>query len=299
MASARSELSITLVEWRHWRTEWMRMTSSSPYAIESAGSFVTSRVQRSSPQRHSPKRAEAAPTAIPKGPGEVQHARSPPQPRMSPQTKGDAAGTGMNQFGTNVHVLESWEPSPIDFGRTEANPNWEDVETDTEWENQQWNRPEPDNVEEEEGFQEILCSPPGASRCKSHPDVEIVSSALSQPVVPIVELSSDDKMEKPHEFDDDDEEESTPFVQTETKPLELPSGIVIKVKKDHWRLEEEKRARRIARRAAREAKEREMTDAIAASQAKVAEMRRRQAETNRKHESLERQMAELMARMNP
>ena len=112
--------------------------------------------------------------------------------------------------------------------------------------------------------------------------MEIVSSTPSQPIVPIVELSSDDKMEKPHESDDDDEEESTPFVQTETKPLKLPSGAVIKVEKDHWRLEEEKRPRRIARRAAREAKEREMTDAIAASQVEVAEMRRRQAETDRK-----------------
>ena len=205
----------------------------------------------------------------------------------------------MNEFGTNVHVLESWEPSSIDIRRTEANPNWEEVETDTEWENQQRNRPELENVEEEEGFQETHCSPPGASRCESHPDVEIVSSAPSQPVVPIVELSSDDKIEKPHESDDDDQEESGPFVQTETKPLKLPSGVVIKVEKDHWRLKEEKRARRIARRAAQEAKEKEMTDAVAANQVEVAEMRRRQAETDRKQESLECQMTELMARMNP
>ena len=61
----------------------------------------------------------------------------------------------------------------------EANPNWEEVETDTKWENQQRNQPEPENVEEEEGFQETHCSPLGASRCKSHPDVEIVSSAQS------------------------------------------------------------------------------------------------------------------------
>ena len=129
--------------------------------------------------------------------------------------------------------------------------------------------------------------------------MEIVSSALSQPVVPIVELSIDDKMEKPHESDDNDEEESGPFVQTETKPLKLPSGVVIKVEKDHWRLEEEKRERRIARRTAREAKEKEMTDVVAASHAEVAEMRRRQAETDRKQQALERQMVELMARMNP
>ena len=129
--------------------------------------------------------------------------------------------------------------------------------------------------------------------------MEIVSSAPSQPLVPIVELSSDDEMEKPHKSDDDDEEESGPFVQTETKPLKLPSGIVIKVEKDDWRLEEEKQARQIARRAAREAKEKEMTDAVAASQAEVAEMRGRQAETNKKQQALERQMVELMARMNP
>ena len=38
--------------------------------------------------------------------------------------------------------------------------------------------------------------------------MEIVSSALSQPVVPIVELSSDNEMDKPHESNDDDDEES-------------------------------------------------------------------------------------------
>ena len=139
----------------------------------------------------------------------------------------------MNQFGTSVHVLEIWEPSPIDLRRAEANPNWEDVETDTDWKNQQRNRPEPANVEEEEGFQETLCSPLGGSRWESHPDVQIVSSAPSQPIVPTVELNSDDEMDKPHEFDDDDEEESTPFVQTETKPLKLLLGVVIKVEKDH------------------------------------------------------------------
>ena len=272
--------------------------SRSPYAIEFAESSVTSRVQRSTPQWHSPDRAEVAPTPIPEGLAEAQHAGSPPQPRMSPQSEGDAASASVNQFGTNVHVLESWEPSPIDLRRAQANPNWEDVEIDTDWENQQQNRPEPVNVEEEEGFQETLCSPLGASRCESHLDVEIVSSAPSQPVVPIVELSSDDEMDKPHESDDDDEEESTPFVQTETKPLKLLSGVVIKVEKDHWWLEKEKRARRIARRAARKAKEKDMTNAVAASQAEVAKMRRRQVETNRKQESLERQMAKLMARMN-
>ena len=273
--------------------------SRSPYAIDSAGSSVNSRVQRSSPERHSPERAEAAPTPIPKGPGEAQHAGSPPQTGTSPQSEGHAAGAAVNEFGTNIDVMGSWKPSPIDLSHAEVNPNWEDVETDTEWDNEQRNPPLPVNAEEEEGFQETHCSPPGASRCESHPDVEIVSSAPSQPVVPLVELSSDDEIEKSHESDDDDEEESGPFEQTETKPLKLPSGVVIKVEKDHSWLEEERRARRIARRTAREAKEKEMTDAVAASQAEVAEMRRMQAETDRKQQALERQMAELMARMNP
>ena len=219
-------------------------------------------MQRSSPERHSPERAEAAPTPIPEGPGEATHAESLPQPRTSPQFEGDIAGAGVNEFGTNVHVLQSWEPSQIDLSRAQVNPNWEDVE---DWDNQQENRPQPANAEEEEGFQETHCSPPGVSRCKSHPNVEIVSFAPSQPVVPIVELSSDKEIEKLHESDDNDEEESTPFVQTETKPLKLPSGVVIKVEKDHWRLEEERQARQITRRTAREAKEKEMTDAVATS----------------------------------
>ena len=214
--------------------------SRSPYAIDSAGSSISSRVQRNSPERHSPEHAEAAPMPIPEGPGEAQHAGSPPQPRTSPPSEGPAAGAAVNEFGTNVDVLGSWKPSPIDLSRAEVNPNWEDVETDTEWDNQQRNPPQPANAEEEEGVQETHCTPPGASRCESHPDVEIVSSAPSQPIVPLVELSSDDEIEKPHESDNDDEEESGPFEQTETKPLKLPSGIVIKVKKDHWRLEEER-----------------------------------------------------------
>ena len=214
--------------------------SRSPYAIDSAGSSVSSRVQRSSPDWHSPERAETALTPIPEGPGEAQHAGSPPQPGTSPPSEGPAAGAAVNEFWTNVDVLGSWKPSPIDLSRAEVNPNWEDVETDTEWDNQQRNPPQPANAKEEEGFQETHCSPPGASRCESHPDVEIVSSAPSQPVVPLVEFSSDDEIEKPHESDDDDEEESGPFEQTETKPLKLPSGVVIKVEKDHWRLEEER-----------------------------------------------------------
>ena len=126
--------------------------SRSLYAIDSAGSSVSSRVQRSSPERHSPERAEAARMPIPEGPGEAQHARSPPETRTSPPSEGPAAGAAVNEFGTNVDVLGSWKPSPIDLSRAKVNLNWEDVETDTEWDNQQRNPPQPANAEEEEGF---------------------------------------------------------------------------------------------------------------------------------------------------
>ena len=46
---------------------------------------------------------------------DAQYAGSPPQPRTSPQMEGDAGGAGVNQFGTNVVVLERWHPSPIDL----------------------------------------------------------------------------------------------------------------------------------------------------------------------------------------
>ena len=81
--------------------------SRSPYAIDSVGSSVSSSVQRSSPERHSLERAEAAPTLIPEGPGEAQHAGSPSQPGTSPPSEGSAAGAVVNEFGTNVDVLGS------------------------------------------------------------------------------------------------------------------------------------------------------------------------------------------------
>ena len=87
--------------------------SRSPYAIESTGSSVTSRVQRSSPPRRSPERAEGAPTPIPEGPGEAQHAGSPPQPWTLPQTEGNAGGAGVNQFGQTLSSSSAGTPLPL------------------------------------------------------------------------------------------------------------------------------------------------------------------------------------------
>ena len=144
-----------------------------------------------------PKRAEAAPKPIPEGPSEATHAGSPPQPRTSPPSEGPAIGADVNKFGTNVDVLGSWKPSPIDLSRAEVNPNW-----------RMWRPTRSGTIssgihcnrrmqKRRRASRETHCSPPGASRCESHPDVEIVSSAQSQHVVPLVELSSDDEIEKP------------------------------------------------------------------------------------------------------
>ena len=113
--------------------------SRSPYTIESAGSSITSRVQRSTSSRPSPDRAGVVPTPIPEQPAEAQHAGSPPQCRRLPESEGDTTDAVVNEFGSNVDALDRWDPSLIDLTHVEANPNWEDVDTETEWENQQRN----------------------------------------------------------------------------------------------------------------------------------------------------------------
>ena len=88
------------------------MTSSSrgPYTPSSFSGPLSVAECRGGALNGIPLSVEAAPTPIPEGPGEATHAGSPPQPRTSPQTEGDAAGASMNEFGTNVHVLQSWDP---------------------------------------------------------------------------------------------------------------------------------------------------------------------------------------------
>ena len=77
-----------------------------PYAIESTGSSITSRVQRSTSSRPSPDHAGATPTPILERPGEAQHVETPPQRRRSPQTEGNVADAGVNKFGSNVDALD-------------------------------------------------------------------------------------------------------------------------------------------------------------------------------------------------
>ena len=57
--------------------------------------------------------------------------------------------------------------------------------------------------------------------------------------------------------DDDSEDSNAPPRVREMKPVIAPFGIVVKVEKDWWALEEKKRMKRIARHEEKERKERE------------------------------------------
>ena len=94
----------------------------------------------------------------------------------------------------------------------------------------------------------------------------------------LIVISDDEDIDHPHSSDDDEEDhDGVPKVK-EMKPLVLPSGSVIKVEKDYWKLEEEKHLKRIARRAEREAKDKELQDAVANTAETKAKMLRLQEE---------------------
>ena len=85
------------------------------------------------------------------------------------------------------------------------------------------------------------------------------------------------------------------------KPLVLPSGSVIKVEKDYWKLEEEKCLKRIARRVEREAKDKELQDAVANTAETKAKMLRLQEESKAEirmvQEQSQAQFSQLQSQM--
>ena len=59
-------------------------------------------------------------------------------------------------------------------------------------------------------------------------------------------LSDDEDIDRPHSLDDDEEDdEGIPKVK-EMKPIHLLSGAIVKVEKDYWSKDEERRQKRIA-----------------------------------------------------
>ena len=94
----------------------------------------------------------------------------------------------------------------------------------------------------------------------------------------LIVISDDEDIDYPHSFDDDEEDhDGVPKVK-EMKPLVLPSRSVIKVEKDYWKDEEEKRLKRIARRAEREAKDKKLQGVVANTARTKAKMFRLQEE---------------------
>ena len=95
-------------------------------------------------------------------------------------------------------------------------------------------------------------------------DVEMADPVEAQDFVvneeekEIIDLSNDDdELDHPRSSDDDSEDSDAPPRVREMKPVIAPSGVVVKVEKDWWALEEEKRMKRIARHEEKERKERE------------------------------------------
>ena len=95
----------------------------------------------------------------------------------------------------------------------------------------------------------------------------------------LVLLSDDEDIDRLHSSDDDEEDnDGIPKVK-EMKPINLPSGVVIKVEKDYWAKDEERQQKRIAPRKEKEAIERELKEAIANTAETEKKMRRLQEES--------------------
>jgi hypothetical protein len=122
-------------------------------------------------------------------------------------------------------------------------------------------------------------------------------------------LSDDDDVDHPHSSDDDSEDdEGIPKVK-EMKPLVLPTGAVVKIEKDFWQKDEEKRQRRIVRRKEKEELKKELKEAVESRTKTKAEMKRMQEESqaeirkveDRSHAQyleLQTQMKQLLQQMN-
>ena len=94
-------------------------------------------------------------------------------------------------------------------------------------------------------------------------DVEMADLVEGQDVVvneedkEIINFGNDDELDHPRSSDDDSEDLDVPSRVREMKPVIAPSGVVVKVEKDWWALDEEKRMKRMACHEEKERKERE------------------------------------------
>jgi hypothetical protein len=240
---------------------------------------------------------------------------------MGPQTSDDPGVEGIDQFGTNTFQIYGWmvapafRPNPtatdaaeesgvgevpsaplspnlaqdiaVDAVQTVPRPQdlGEDIETDDEWDQLQ-----------------LEASRRAGQRSAAHefhgPSVPVVGEAdilLVQETQPkpsgpqegdiLIIVSDDEPIDHPHSSDDDEDADGPPKIQ-EMKPVVAPNGVIVKVEKDWWAMDKEKRDKRIARQARKDAKDKALEDAVASTQAAQKRLVELEEESNAKYFAL-------------
>lgn len=193
--------------------------------------------------------------------------------------------------------------SEFDRQRVErTQPAEEEEETDTEFENQRAERRRK-VVQEARGqdiddvvFPDVIASDDNCEPEEAHNSPDVVTLPMAAGSTTPIMLSDDEEIDHPHSSDNDDEADGPP-TQVELKPVIAPSGVVVKVEKDWWRIDKEARERRIARKKDREEKERLLAEALASNNAaneKIIELRE---DSDAKFSELKSQFALLLSAM--
>ena len=213
------------------------------------------------------------------------------QDSVVPQNCDDPGVEGIDEYGTNTFQIHTWmtfaptknvgvanpDPSSTSTLTAQESEHEEDYETDTEFERACEQEMEAMDLETHGGMGEDAAAfdaflSDDVVLESSHPAKEVVFPSTQDEG--LIVISDDEDIDHSHSPDDDEEDhDGVPKVK-EMKPLVLPSGSVIKVKKDYWKLEEEKHLKRIARRAEREAKDKELQDVVANTAKTKAKMLR-------------------------
>lgn len=125
-------------------------------------------------------------------------------------------------------------------------------------------------------------------------DVQITQEVNERTPKPseVVLLSDEDEFDHPHSSDEDDEEPTDPFA-AEFKVLTTASGSRVKVEKDYWRKEEEKRAKRIKRHQEKLEKDRLLAESQEQNRLANERIAQMQAESDIKMSILQAQMKML------
>jgi len=136
-------------------------------------------------------------------------------------------------------------------------------------------------------------------------DLEVMETPqVNPPVVPsdVIDLSDDEEIDHPHASDDDADEEDGVHRVVEMKPVIAPSGAIVKVEKDWWAMDAEKRRQRKIRENERKAKDQEIKDAnkkiIELQMENKAKLKELETQNDAKIEHLSSQLEKLQGFFN-